>query len=80
MAWVGRQRCVWHIWRSLGREVSRAAAKGVEGLVGEAATSLRDQIRAELLALVRAVINAKSFPVGEQALAALRAHPQGTRI
>jgi len=80
MAWVGRQRCVWHLWRSLGREVRRAAAQGVKGVVGEAAALLRDQIRSELRTLVRAVINAKSFPEGEQALAALRAHPQGRRI
>jgi len=80
LGWVGRQRCIWHVWRSLGREVGRATTKAVEGLVEEVAGPLREQVRAELLALVRAVINAASYTAGEQALAALREHPQGARI
>ena len=80
LPWVGRQRCVWHVWRNLGRQVIRVAAKAVEGLADEVAGPLRDQVRAELLALVRAVIDASSYPAGEQALAALHEHPQGARI
>jgi len=78
--WVGRQRCVWHLWRSLGRELGCAAAQAVEGLSAEVAQPVREQVRGELAALVRAVINAASYPVAEQALAALREHPQGDRL
>jgi hypothetical protein len=78
--WVGRQRCIWHLWRSLGRELGRAAAQAAEGLAKEAARSVREQVRGELTALVRAVINAASYPAAEQALVALREHPQGGRV
>ncbi len=37
LAWVQHQRCVWHLWRNLGSELSRAAGQAAEGLVAEAA-------------------------------------------
>jgi hypothetical protein len=80
LEWVGRQRCVWHLWRSLGRELGQAAAQAAEGLAKEAAQSVREQVRGELAALVRAVINAASYPAAEQALAELREHSQGGRV
>lgn len=80
--WVGHQRCVWHLWRSLGRGLSQAAAQAVKvkGLAGEEARLVRKQVRGELLELVRAVIDASSYQAGEQALALLREHPQGGQL
>ena len=37
LTWVHHQRCVWHLWRNLGRELARQASKAAAGLVGEAA-------------------------------------------
>jgi len=80
LLWVGRQRCVWHLWRSLSRDLGRAAAQAVRGATKEVAQSVREQVRDELGALLHALIDAPSYPIAEQALAALREHPQGARL
>jgi transposase-like protein len=80
LLWVGRQRCVWHLWRSLSRDLGRAAAQAVGGVTREMAQSVREQVRDELVALLHTLIDAPSYPIAEQALAALRAHPQGARL
>ena len=45
--WVNQQRCVFHIWRGLGRELARRSAEAAKGLVGEAAETARRQARKE---------------------------------
>lgn len=71
LSWVYQQRCVWHIWRNMGREVSSVVA--LSGLVGEAATAARR----EVVALIHGVVDAISYESAEQALERLRAHPLG---
>jgi hypothetical protein len=80
LLWVGRQRCVWHLWRSLSRDLGRAAAQAVRGVTAEMAKSVRDEVRGELVSLIRTLVDAPSYPIAEQALAALRDHPQGARL
>lgn len=80
MSWIQHQNCVWHVWRNLRRELAGAAAQAAEGLAEEAAKQVREGVRRELVALVRGVIDAKSYEAAEEALAMLRGHPQGARI
>jgi transposase-like protein len=80
LGWVGRQRCVWHVWRNLARELRRAAAQAAEGLAEDVARQVREQVRGELVALVRAVVDAASYEIGEQALALLKEHPQAGQL
>lgn len=80
LPWVEQQRCVWHLWRNLGAELTRAASRAAEGLVDEAAKQARRAVRQELTGWIHQIIDAASFEQGEAALAALRGHPQGARI
>lgn len=74
LSWVQQQRCVWHLWRTLGRELKRIAAEAAQGMEGEAAKQFRQQLRDELVRLIRAVIDAPSYAQGELALELLKAH------
>ena len=80
LAWVQHQRCVWHLWRNLGGELSRAASHAAKGLTGEAAEQARQQVRAELGGLIHQIIDAPSYEQAEAALAALLGHPLGATI
>jgi len=51
LAWVHHQRCVWHLWRNLGRQLARQASRAAAGLVGEAARRASKRVRRELVAL-----------------------------
>jgi hypothetical protein len=80
LTWVQQQRCVWHLWRNLGRELSRAANQAAVGLSGEAAAQARQQARTELGALIHRIIDAQSYEQAEAALATLLGHPLGATI
>ncbi|GAJ17689.1 unnamed protein product, partial [marine sediment metagenome] len=80
LPWVHHQRCVWHLWRNLGRRLVRQASKATAGLVGEAARRVGKQVQKELVALIRGVLDAQSYEQGEASLAVLREHPRGARI
>jgi len=80
LSWVQQQRCVWHLWRTLGRELKRIAAEAVQGMEGEAAKQFRQQLRDELVRLIRAVIDAPSYAQGELALELLKAHAWGGSV
>ena len=80
LAWVHHQRCVWHLWRNLGRELAHQASNAAAGLAGEAAKRVGQQVQKELVALTRGVLDAQSYEQGEASLAALRQHPHGARI
>ena len=80
LAWVHHQRCVWHLWRNLGRGLACQASKAAAGLEGEAAKRVGQQVRKELVALIHGVLDAQSHEQGEASLAALRQHPHGARI
>ena len=77
LPWVYQQRCVFHLWRNLGPELARQAARAAEGLEGEAARVVRGRVRGELTRLVHGVLDAADCEAGEQALARLREHPRG---
>jgi hypothetical protein len=78
--WMTQQRCVWHMWRSLGGELARAATRAAEGLVAEAAAQAKEQARKELVALVHGVLDASTYEQAEAALATLQGHPLGEKI
>jgi len=87
LSWVHHQRCVWHLWRNLSRELVRQASKVVDmakpaaaGLVRQAARRARKQVRGELVALIRGVLDAQSYDGAEAFLAEPRGHPRGARI
>ena len=80
LSWVQHQRCVWHLWRNLRGELSHAAAKGTEGLRGEAAEQARKQARHALGELIHKLLDAKSYDQAEAALAALLGHPLGATL
>jgi hypothetical protein len=80
LAWVQQQRCVWHMWRSLGGELAQAASKAAEGLTGAAAAQARQQMRAELGGLIHNIMDATSYAQAEAALATLLGHPLGATI
>jgi hypothetical protein len=80
LSWVQHQRCVWHLWRSLGGELSRAASKAAEGLSGAAAEQARKQARDELGGLIHQIMDAHSYTQAEAALATLLGHPLGAAI
>jgi len=67
---VYQQRCVFHTWRNLGRELARQTARAAQGLSGEEAAEARR----------RQTLDANSFEEAEQALAQLRVHPRGARL
>jgi hypothetical protein len=75
--WVNQQRCVWHLWRSLGGAIGRAGAKAAAGLVGEAAEKAAQGVREELVALIHAVVDAQSYAQAGEALERLKRHPLG---
>lgn len=74
---VYQQRCIFHIWRNLSRELGRQAGRAAEGLEGTAAQQVRAQVRRGLKALVHRVLDAQDPEIAEEALAQLKAHPQG---
>jgi hypothetical protein len=80
LSWVSQQRCVWHLWRGLARELGQRASEAAQGLVGEAAKATREQVRRELAALIRGVLDAKTYAQAETVLAQLAAHRLGVGL
>jgi transposase-like protein len=78
--WANHQRCVFHLWRNLAGELSRQVAAPAKGLVGAAAKAVRRRVRRELVALIHAVLDARSQAEAELALAKLQAHQSGTEL
>lgn len=78
--WAYHQRCVWHLWRNLAGELSRAASAAADALSGEAAEQVRHQIRAELTGLIHQIIDAQSYAQAEAAIALLLKHTHGATI
>jgi hypothetical protein len=80
LKWVNHQRCVWHLWRGLGRPLKEEIREATIDQVGPAAKAARKQLRRELTSLVGAVLNASSYAQAEAALAKLEAHTWGARL
>lgn len=80
LTWVNHQRCEFHIWRSLGGDLSRQVTQAMVGLAGAALKGAERRVRRELVALVHGVLDAGSGEAAEQALSRLAAHPQGASL
>lgn len=80
LEWVNHQRCVFHLWRTVGGELAAAARLAAEGLAGAAAEAARRQARQELVRLLHGVLDAASEAAARAALAALAAHPLGAGL
>jgi transposase-like protein len=77
LSWVLHQRCVFHLWRNLAGELARQTAAAAVGLPKVAAKAVQRQVRQELVALLRGVLDAPDEATARAALAPLAAHPQG---
>ena len=77
LSWVLHQRCVFHLWRNLAGELARQTAAAAAGGPPRAAKAVQRQIRRELVALVRGVLDAPDEAAAWAALAPLAAHPRG---
>jgi len=80
LRWVNHQRCVWHLWPILHREITRLGDMAAEGLKGQAAKAKCKEVCDELLALVRKVVDAASTQQAEAALTKLMTHPLGKKL
>jgi hypothetical protein len=75
--WVSHQRCVFHLWRSFAGEIAAQVAAAATGLMGEAAHRARREARADIVAAVRAVLDAPSHLAAQRAFERLRARGWG---
>jgi hypothetical protein len=80
LRWVNHQRCVWHVWQALGRELGKIARQATVGLSEGAGKAARRLLVRELAGLIRAVMEAKSYTEAEAALATLEAHAHGASL
>ncbi len=76
-SWVLHQRCVFHLWRKLGGELAARTVEAAQGLAKRAAQTAQRQMRRELVALVRAVLDAADEAAAQAALGPLAAHRFG---
>lgn len=80
LQWVNHQRCVWHLWRGLGKLFNQAVQQATEGLARAEAQVAGEQLRRELADLMRRVLDAASYADAEVALATLKAHRWGADL
>ncbi len=80
LTWVNHQRCHFHLWRNLSSELTSRVNEAASGLVGAVAKTVKKKVRAELVALVRGVLEAGSYAEAEAALAKLKAHQLGGKL
>jgi hypothetical protein len=77
LPWVLHQRCVFHLWRNLAGELARQTATAPQGRPKAAAKAVQRQVRRELVALVRSVLDAPDEAAAHAALEQLAAEPRG---
>jgi hypothetical protein len=80
LSWVNHQRCHFHLWRNLRGELAGRVNEAATGLAGAAAKAVKKKVRAELVALIRGVLDAGSYGEAEAALAKLKAHQLGGKL
>ena len=80
LTWVSHQRCVFHLWRSLGSALTDRLNEAALGLVGAAATQARCAARRELVGLIRAVFDASTHRDAQIAFERLQAHRWGKEL
>jgi hypothetical protein len=78
--WVNHQRCVFHIWRKLNGELASRVNEVATGLAGAAAKAVKKGVRAELVSLIKGVLDARSYEEAEAALTKLKAHQLGGEL
>jgi transposase-like protein len=79
-SWVLHQRCVFHLWRQVSGELAARTAEAARGVSKRAAAAAQRHARRELVALVRAVLDAASEAAAQAALGALAAHQRGRGV
>ena len=77
LTWVSHQRCVFHLWRTLGSELTARVNEAAVGHAGEVAKHLRREARRELVGLIRAVFDAPTHLAAQRAFERLAAHRWG---
>jgi hypothetical protein len=60
--------------------LAHQAAQAAVAATSDLAEAVREQVRAELVALIHAVVDAKSYEQAEAALVTLLSHPQGAAL
>jgi transposase-like protein len=80
LSWVAHQRGVFHLWRNVGGELARPAMQATAGLSKAAGAAVHRQVRRELSAAVRAVLDAPSEAAAWEALAQLAALARGAKL
>jgi hypothetical protein len=80
LTWVNHQRCHFHLWRNLSGELASRVNEAATGLAGAAAKVVKKKVRAELVALVRGVLDAPNYAEAAAALARLKAHQLGGKL
>jgi len=80
LVWVEQQRCVWHVWRQLGRTLSQVVSQATATLSGTAAKEAQQELRGALGKLMHQVVDASSANVAEVTLRKLLAHPHGEAL
>lgn len=80
LVWVEQQRCVWHVWRQLGRTLTQVVSRATAALHGSVAAQVQQELRRTLGQLMHQVVDATSATVAEVALRKLRAHPHGKAL
>jgi hypothetical protein len=64
----------------LAGQLAHDAALAAAAATRDLAEAVREQVRAELVALIHAVVDAASYEQAEAALVTLRSHPQGAAL
>ena len=77
---VAHQRCVFHLWRNLSGELGRQAMQATTGLSKAAGAIVQWQVRWELSAAVRAVLDAVSEAAAWEALEQLAGAARGAPL
>ena len=80
LVWVNHQRCVFHLWRNLSGKLALAVKEASAGLSGEIAKQVKKQVRKELVALVRGVMDAPSEADARAMLLKSAAHQYGQQL
>lgn len=80
LAWVSHQRCVFHLWRGLRKELTAQVTAATLGVAEHLLQATRRQVRGELVGLIRQVYDAPTHLAAQHALEKLAAHPFGKTL
>lgn len=80
LTWVSQQRCVFHLWRGLRKELTVQVNAAMVGVAKNAVQETSRQLRRELVALIRRVYDAPTHLAAQHALEHLAVHPFGKAL